>query len=264
MIITLTTIPPRMNTIIPTLNSLLMQTADIEKIYLFIPKKYRRPEFDDYVMPDYPDGIEVQVVEFDYGPATKILPAIKKFSGQDKTIIFCDDDRIYDSGWAQRLLDASEKMPDHCIVERGFNLDRIEAKGKYNTKNLAYRLKRLFSLGKWKASAAAKPGEVDVLEGYGGVLVKPRFFNEDVFEIPDVLWTVDDTWLSGNLAVNGVKIWLNQRPDTHAESSVNSHLEDEFALHKLSHGGGRNSADYQCMIHYRKNFGVWQGTANSH
>ena len=45
-IISLTSIPPRFSYLSETLNSLVNQTADIEDIILYIPRKYKRFEYD--------------------------------------------------------------------------------------------------------------------------------------------------------------------------------------------------------------------------
>ena len=44
-----------------------------------------------------------------------------------------------------------------------------------------------------------KAGFADILQGLGGVVVRPDFFDDEAFDIPDILWAVDDVWLSGML-----------------------------------------------------------------
>ncbi len=51
-----------------------------------------------------------------------------------------------------------------------------------------------------------KIGIVDICQGFGGVLVEPSFFPETVFDIPELLWMVDDVWLSGQLTINSIQI----------------------------------------------------------
>jgi hypothetical protein len=57
------------------LECLLRQTAQVDRVILYLPKHYRRfPDYDGH-LPDVPDGVEIHQTEVDYGPATKILPA---------------------------------------------------------------------------------------------------------------------------------------------------------------------------------------------
>jgi hypothetical protein len=66
-----------------------------------------------------PAGVNICLVDTDYGPATKALPAVEQYNSQDVAILFCDDDKVYDHSGAQRFLDASQAHPDCCIVEEG-------------------------------------------------------------------------------------------------------------------------------------------------
>ena len=50
-------------------------------------------------------------------------------------------------------------------------------------------------------------GYVAIGEGYGGFMVKPQFFDKTMWDIPPVMWTVDDVWLSGHLDSKGIGIW---------------------------------------------------------
>jgi hypothetical protein len=51
-----------------------------------------------------------------------------------------------------------------------------------------------------------KSGYIDILEGWDGVVVRPEFFDDFAWQIPDILWTVDDVWLSGCLERQGIPI----------------------------------------------------------
>jgi hypothetical protein len=86
-----------------------------------------------------------------------------------------------------------------------------------NGMELEYRLRRL----RKQASALAgrdapremrrpvrEAGYVDILQGLGGAVVRPEFFDDAAYDIPEVIWAVDDVWLSGILAKNGVPICL--------------------------------------------------------
>lgn len=99
-----------------------------------------------------------------------------------------------------------------------------------------------------------KPGYVDCFEGFGGALVRPEFFDDPAFDIPDVIWAVDDVWLSGNLARNGVPIWAlaGQHDTQHTPAGVYD------ALHKAQiEGADRDAANKAAISYFRDTFGLW-------
>lgn len=125
LIITLSSIPPRFSRIGPCLQSLLAQTAEIDGIYLYIPLSYRRfPDWDG-ALPEVPDGVEIRRCDEDFGPATKVLPAVREFAGRDCDILFGDDDRAYEPGWAADFLRARDRHPGCAIARRGLMADRM-------------------------------------------------------------------------------------------------------------------------------------------
>jgi hypothetical protein len=265
LILSLTAIPPRFGQLGETLASFLAQTADVAAINLYLPRRYRRFEFDPSKLPAVPEGVTICLVDEDFGPATKVLPAVAQYAGQDVMILFGDDDKVYDPGWAQRFVDAATAHPDCCIVEEGGDVcdysnhahrGSRQPRSTRRKKDLSYRLRRLLSLGQWKPRKNVGSGYVDMLEGWGGVLVRPHFFTEAAFQIPDVLWTVDDIWLSGQLALNGVPIWLNGESDLRAKG--NSDEVSSASLRKFVHQGhGRVEANQACVDYFRQTHGIW-------
>lgn len=260
-IISLTSIPPRLARIGPTLESLLGQTARIDRVILWIPQTYRRPEFDSCTLPELPTGVEVRRCGFDYGPATKILPAAEAFRGHDVRILYCDDDRIYDAGWAARLLAASDAHPEACIAEVG-EVVALTLKKAFKA-TPAYRGLAIATLGFFSSlyrrgmrALEVEAGPVDICKGYGGVLVRPEFFSADAFDIPDLLWTVDDIWLSGQLALNRIPI----RKVSATELSLKTDLADVDALVDYVYADHRREqANAACIRHFQERHGIWKG-----
>lgn len=260
-IITLTTIPPRFASILPTLRSLCDQDADISRVILTIPRSYQKRQFDAATLPDLPNGVEVLHVENDMGPATKILPAVEHFRGQDVRLLYCDDDRIYHQDWAARLIAHHEKQPDMCIVDAGDPIAAIDRRTQWNTP-FNHRLNTL-TLG-----LSGKPhrrrvrrlipdtGVVDIAKGYGGVLVQPSYFDADAFQIPDACWAVDDVWLSGQMARLGVGVFkVGRQP-----KSVRTRSGKMSTLLNLTlEGLGREELNSVCVNYFRTHYGIWGG-----
>ncbi|MBO9397083.1 glycosyltransferase family 2 protein [Shimia sp. R9_2] len=270
LVLSLTTVPPRFPHVDKNLARLLEQTADIAEINLYVARKYRRFDYDAADLPVVPEGVNLRVIDEDLGPATKVLPAAREYAGQDVQILFCDDDKLYDNQWAQRYVDAAKAHPDCCIVEEAGHLDNpVYAhdgwqgsrgpRAQFLVKDWKYRAKRAATFGKWKPSKALSSGYVDILEGWGGVLVRPEFFDEACYDIPDVLWTVDDVWLSGCLERRGIPIWLNT--DNKIRSKEPKNEGSDAALRKFVYmGHDRIAANRACIDYFRETYGIWGGT----
>ena len=256
-IISLTAIPSRFDGLLPTLTSLKNQTADIDQIILYIPKEYRRDKFNPYTMPKLPDWCALRILDMDYGPATKILGAVKEFENQGARLLYCDDDRIYHPNWAEELIKKSEENPEKAICAYGASLaDFISFNQKKRSKDWKYRLKRAASFGLWKPKGKKIGGDTAFAMGFAGVLVKPQFFTSEVFDIPEKIWAVDDIWLSGMLAKNNIGIiTLNDGQalsDHNAENRV-----DELRKATLE-GLSRHHANKACFDYFRDTYGIWQ------
>lgn len=268
-VISLTTIPPRFDKIGSTLRDLLNQTARFDEIRLNISRQYRRFPGELPSLPTLPDGVTLHLCDQDFGPATKVLPTILDPQNAEAEILFCDDDQPYEPTWAQSFLDARKIHSGACIVGKGYDLNTRPIGHRYELhytnlpraekrrKNLSYRLFRLFTAFTVKPNSYVKDGFVDILEGYRGALVRPDFFPKETFDIPDVLWTVDDPWLSGQLTRNNVPIWMLSTQKSHARP-YEAHFSDRLGKFVYK-DHGRLKADRACIDYFRDTYGIWQG-----
>ena len=265
-ILSLSTIPPRFKHLRSTLHSLLHQSEPFQEIRLYIPLKYRRfPDWDG-VLPQVPPGIEIHRCEADYGPATKVLPAARNLRDQDVHILFCDDDRTYNYDWHAKLRREAIAHPMTCIAALGANLEDIDKtrmpvdrvpRGRCDPKNLAYKVKRFLSLGLVRPQLPIQEGYIDQFHGCGGVLVKPEWLPDAAYDIPDVIWTVDDVWLSGHLEYTGIAIWICEGLNP-GYSSAN--WFEPLRKHEEA-GHGRQSANKLATEYFRSRYGIWPTSA---
>lgn len=94
LVLTLSSLPHHKNLIEPTLQSLLTQSLRADVIYLALPEKSRRTG-ESYGNFTVPEGITILRSKQDYGPLTKLLPAVMAESEPDAVIITLDDDKVY-------------------------------------------------------------------------------------------------------------------------------------------------------------------------
>ncbi|MEO9782613.1 MAG: glycosyltransferase family 2 protein [Sedimentitalea sp.] len=276
-VISLTSIPPRFDLLQSTLDSLVKQDIEIREIRVNIPKSYKRFPEGSFSLPITPEGVKVVEVEHDLGPATKLLPALNDCRSMDEAIIYCDDDRTVSEKWARNLIDAAHKHPKHCIANSGWDIVNLGFAPKYDARfskraiqlssrwDLSYRAQRLeqkiheFRLGQklpkpYRTRNYRRTGYIDIMEGCGGVLVRPSFFSSDVFSVPEKLWMVDDIWLSGMAAHNGIPILAN---NGYMPRELANAMDDALCDSTIE-GLNRQQANVECVRFMQREYGIWE------
>lgn len=268
LIVTSSSIPPRFKYLPKYYANLAKQATRPDKVELWVARNYRRFPGEIPQLPELPDWVDVNWVEDDLGPATKVLPAAQKWRDQDVDIVYCDDDRLYDRNWLTRFVDSKSKFPGMALTESGLTLEQIgldrevplpgpEAIPRSRAENRMYRWKRRATLGLHRPARSrySTAGYVDIAEGFAGVMVRPDWFKDEDFNIPPILWTVDDVWLSGCLLRRGIHIHSTDgamRPVSYKPS----HRSNPLAKH-VEDGAGRMDANRACVQYFRDTYGVW-------
>src|SRR5437016_7649002 len=120
VIVSLSTVPDRINNLRPTIRSLLKQTRPPDEIVLAIPEfsvREQRP----YVVPKYIfqlPRVRVLRCREDYGPATKFIAAIQDelAAGRENTLIMVvDDDRLYPRDALETYVHFNNQFPDAAL-----------------------------------------------------------------------------------------------------------------------------------------------------
>lgn len=217
LIVSMTTTPERINKIWPTINSTLRQTILPKKIFLWIPKRYKRFTSSIKSIPNFLRHplIETCFIDTDYGPATKILPTLELRLDPTLDIIIIDDDRIYHENTFLELLTLKLSYPNAAVSIAGIT---------FNTQNYKEHLNPKFDQ------------QVDSLLGYAGFCISPWMFDQTVFSYPENNRSVfyeDDIWISGNLRRKHIQIWQPRRAYSkfsHQNLLLNNHIHRQFAL----------------------------------
>src|SRR5437773_9696350 len=201
VIASLSTVPDRINNLMPTIRSLLKQTRPLDEIVLAIPEfsvRERRP----YVVPKYISRLpRVRVLRCreDWGPATKFIGAIQDelAAGRENTLIMVlDDDRIYPRDALETYLYYSEQLPNAALCFRGA---AMPSTFDWDDATMIY------------AKDLREPRPVAVITGCGSYLIQPRFFNESLWDYsgaPSVAFYIDEIWISAWLSRRGVKRYV--------------------------------------------------------
>jgi hypothetical protein len=194
LIVSLTTIPSRIHRIKPVLNSLIDQDYPADAIWLVLPR-YSRREQVEYAIPEFLQStraITIVRCETDWGPATKLIPALQREEQPDTLILAVDDDNIYPRDFVSTFLAWHRRHPDAALGYRGWPLPPSL---DWNDTSPLY------------ATSLCSTRAVDVVTGTWGLLVQPRFFDQaltDYGNSPSEAFFVDDIWFNGHLARRGV------------------------------------------------------------
>ena len=263
-VISLTSIPSRFAGLGPTLESLVSQAAD--QVRLYIPTSYRR--FPDWngCLPSVPAGVSIVRCQRDLGPATKILPAARDLRGKDAQILFCDDDCIVPRSWAKRLFNIQSRRPCQAVavyVRPSYLPNRHLTKRRPAWQvpmalDVPYRTSRLAHKFLGTPVAYRRPfwvsGYGEVFFGVGGVVVRPGFFDDMAYNIPDIAWPVDDIWLSAMLARKGISIYCPWRAALPKSQSI---AEQDSLLKARFEGKGRQELNRSAAEYCRDQFFIW-------
>ena len=188
-IISMTTIPSRIEHIEPCVDSLLAQGLPV---YLWVTKKIKRSKAVLAGIPEFlkhKPGLTVTMVE-ERGPITKLLPTLE--AGHE-IVITADDDHTYGPRWAAGLLKQAKSRPDVAVCYRG----RIFGKSKRYKQSKVIRGELRF---------------VDFIAGSLGALYRRSFFGDSIFE-EWKQWPInDDIVISAHLKRRGVPMLVIPLP----------------------------------------------------
>ena len=197
-IVSLTSIPSRLPLIERTLKSLLRQSLAPRRIVLNLPRFSKR-EGVAYVVPAFLEGIEAVSIRWceDWGPATKLLPALME-EATDTPIIVVDDDRIYPANLVADLMAASARDPHAAFCMSGW----VVPGDLVDRPTTVWSNLRMLPPAPIRARRLSKPVEVDIVQGLSGYLVRPSFFDvkavTDYSTAPKEAFFVDDVWISAH------------------------------------------------------------------
>jgi hypothetical protein len=244
VIVSLSTVPDRINNLTPTIRSLLKQTRPPDEIVLAIPEFSLR-ERRHYVVPKYISRLpRVRILRCreDWGPATKFIAVIQDelAAGRPDTLIMVvDDDRVYPRDALETYLHYSEQLPDAALCFRGAampsTLDWDDAK-------------------MIRASELREPRPVAVITGCGSYLIQPRFFDKSLWDYsvaPQIAFHIDDIWISGWLSRRGVKRYV-----VPASAMMRSVLRQRWTV-SLNKIPGRQKLNNEIIEFFRETWDVF-------
>ena len=223
VLVSLTTSPSRLLKLKKVINSIKRQTLLPSKIILNLPDKFGRTN-EEYLIPEWienDDFIYINRCGEDYGPITKILPTLLLSNNPETIIISIDDDIEY----SNRLVDE--------FVKHSLCYDVVFSTSNFNLiKNGEIDLTRRHF------------GYYNIIEGYGGIIYKRKFFQNDFFDYFNYIknnrdcFFSDDLIISNYLAMKGIgKVCINNNYLDVRKNKILAYGNKNDALHN---GGNLN------------------------
>lgn len=182
IIVSLTTYGQRLQEVYYSLESLLHQTLQPNKIVLCISEDFKSENNLPLLLKKQLNrGVEILYCK-DLGPYTKLIPTLKQYPSA--IIITVDDDMLYPIDFIEYLVKSYKKRPNdiHCYYGHTMILDK---KGKME------------SYDKWVKQPASGISILNFPTGVDGVLYPPNCFHEDIIR-EDIFLKLcphaDDVW----------------------------------------------------------------------
>jgi hypothetical protein len=191
-IVSMTTIPERIDNLKVALSSLLTNTQRVDEIIINIPYLSRKGK--EYNIPLWLSScksIKIIRCDYDYGSSTKLLPTLQR-ENPNTNIIVVDDDILYGVKTIQWL--AETFMKRNCK-------EVVTTVSIWSDNN---KLKQFtdFILGE---------GPCKKVFGYMGYILKPSMISDRVFDYtvaPKEAVLVDDDWITGWILYTKTPIYM--------------------------------------------------------
>lgn len=230
IVVSLTTTPYRIYQSRPVIDFILAEKVPLKAIYLNVPHRFKRDNLE-YKIPQWlQDNKRVTILRTeDYGPATKLLGSLEQAKlPANAIIITVDDDVVYPKNLLLYLAYRAHKSPDKAIGLSGMN-PHYNKHGQIITDGPGIGLKANFT----------NDASVAILEGFGGIAYRRKFFDNSIFEIvnaPRECVNSDDLYLSFYLAKHNIERKVLRDPNMSLDYITWNQIVgfDVDALHRLS------------------------------
>jgi hypothetical protein len=235
LIVTLTSIPPRLPTLHLTIRSVLNQSQPPELIVLWLHKDLRDK------LPERLAELQSERFVIRYGELScshrKLIHAVEEFPG--RILVTCDDDLIYDESWLERLYAAHCSFPFDVIAHECRKITSDSVSGE------------LLTYKEWSVTRGGAISAPELMSvGYGGVLYPPGVLSDLVTDVD--LFTrlapkADDLWFKAMSLIAGRSVRTSNRPDPKPIPVIGS---QKFSLLKTNVRQDGNRMQWKALCDY--------------
>lgn len=220
IIVSLTSIPERLEYAVYPIQCMLIQTKKPHKIVLWLDEQKLRDELLPQELLDLKQyGLDIRYVE-DIGPHTKYFYALKYYA--DDIVITIDDDMLYQRTLIEGLMNSHKINPDcvcaYWVWQMKFSRDGVP-----------------YSSSEYRVGQETQndvPSDQFAALGFGGVLYPPHCLDDRAFNIEKIrklALKADDVWLKAMETLNGIRVVkaAGRKPYPHVRNSQATALQYE-------------------------------------
>lgn len=210
VIVTLTSIPSRLEILHITIRSLLNQSCKPEKIVLWLNNGLKG-KLPDSLTKLICNRFEIRYVDLTCSHR-KLIHSLVSFP--DRILVTCDDDLMYDSTWLERLYKDHLIFPTAVIAHECRRITRNPVTGEF----LPYT--------QWPTETKNGVSEDALVPiGYGGVLYPPGALLEEAIDVDKFMLLApkaDDLWFKAMSWLNGTPVRKSSQPKPKPTLIINS------------------------------------------
>lgn len=223
VVVSLTSYSPRFKKLHTCITSLLSQSQQPDALILYLPRETSNdvpPKLQSFVG----DRFQIRFVDTNVRSLNKIYHALQDFP--EKTIVTCDDDKIYPRNWLEGLVEKAASNPKCIICNRSREI-------VLTPENQVARYVE------WPETSVTMPSKALLPMGVGGVLypsgsLHPDVTNAELFR--EICETSDDLWLKVMSLRMGTKcVQVTEIPDKYA--SIPYWNGEKLSQRNISEGG---------------------------
>lgn len=193
------------DTLRPTINSLLDQTVRPDQIIISVPEGVNI-ELDPYIKDN--KIIIVHKLAKDYKSCCSFMSPLTREKDGDTIVILANENTIYGPDFIEAIVNESEKHPD-CII----------FVSKYNA--------RIYSVSGKKVTHDA-----DIIDSSLGVLLKPKFFPADILDDKKFIDDID-VMLGVQIAENNICTRQLSYSENFSNNIFDSNKKNNINLHAI-------------------------------
>lgn len=242
-VVSLTTHGPRIERVFQAIESIFQQSRKAQKVVLYLSDKdFLGKELPIFIQRQVERGLDIRYVK-DFGPHTKLIPALRDFP--DVNIITIDDDYIYPFDLIDRIVRAHQTNPKAvcCVNARIIN---IKDGVLHNTNPLDECYAETYTSSAFHLAL-----------GYAGVLYPPHALHEEVFneeKFMKLCPKADDIWFKAMELLQGTSVL--RLPTSLQEMKLFWQHEDPtyqyMGLKKVNVDKSKNYVQLKAVLDYYK------------
>lgn len=244
IIVSLTTIPSRINIVPVCIESLLRQRYKPNRIILWLSEtELNEKKLPDSLLKLKDRGLEIRFCK-DIRSHTKYFYALKE--NPDAILVTVDDDIFYPSNMLKVLINIHKMYPEYIICNRAHKILFDDDK---NIKK--------YSEWCWESPGFQGPSHSLLQTGVYGVLYPPKSLNEEVLNKEKFLKLcpkADDIWLKIMAVLNGTMV-MKVKPRSRNFIIINGTQTENLNSYNVTEGGNDqqlknliNEYDIDCDI----------------